>query len=546
MAKEIEVRSHVGRDLLQSAGVFKNERLAVWEYVSNSLQYVDVGVNPIVSVTINKSKKQIEINDNGRGMNLSGMKNFFIMHGENIDRKSGRGGRGRFGTGKAAAFGIANKLTVSSVVDGRRNTVQLSRNDIDAAGNAEIPVDHIVFNEPTDDDNGTCVTISDVKLRKLDPNAVISYIERHLRSWPGRPTVIVNSHECEFTEPPVAERRVCRPEGTVADQLGDVELVLKVSKGPMERDLQGVAISANGTLHQTTLAGAEGQPMANFIFGDIDVPALEDEDAPIPAFDMSRSMELNASNETVKALFAFVGREIDKLRRELVQREKSKREEEETKTLNREADLIAKMINEDFLDFSHRVARVKARTGRGRDSGSATAAANDDDDILTTGDQIPAVVDASDGDYGHGDGTGTGGSGDEPRKMNPALRSQPSGKVRGDSVGGAGQKKRPQGGFRVEFREMGEEFNRAVYSPDERAIFVNMDHPQIVAAKGLGNDHDPTFRRLAYEVAFSEYAIALANELAKRDEYIDPTDPIFDIREAMNRMARRTASLYSS
>ena len=56
---------------------------------------------------------------------------------------------------------------------------------------------------------------------------------------------------------------------------------------------------------------------------------------------------------------------------------------------------------------------------------------------------------------------------------------------------------------------------------------------------------DPIFRRLAYEVAFSEYAIALAQELAKRDEYRDPTDPIFDIRETLNRVARKGASLYA-
>jgi hypothetical protein len=80
---------------------------------------------------------------------------------------------------------------------------------------------------------------------------------------------------------------------------------------------------------------------------------------------------------------------------------------------------------------------------------------------------------------------------------------------------------------------------------DERTIYINLEHPQVAAAKGLGPVDDPIFRRLAYEVAFSEYAIALAQELAKRDEYIDPTDPIFDIRDTMNRIARRGASLYA-
>jgi hypothetical protein len=52
------------------------------------------------------------------------------------------------------------------------------------------------------------------------------------------------------------------------------------------------------------------------------------------------------------------------------------------------------------------------------------------------------------------------------------------------------------------------------------------------------------FRRLAYEVAFSEYAIALASELVNHGEYIDPSDPIVDIRETLNRVARQAAALY--
>ena len=46
------------------------------------------------------------------------------------------------------------------------------------------------------------------------------------------------------------------------------------------------------------------------------------------------------------------------------------------------------------------------------------------------------------------------------------------------------------------------------YEKDDRTIFINLDHPQLVAAIGLGDSDDPVFRRLAYEVAFSEYAIA--------------------------------------
>ena len=92
---------------------------------------------------------------------------------------------------------------------------------------------------------------------------------------------------------------------------------------------------------------------------------------------------------------------------------------------------------------------------------------------------------------------------------------------------------------------MGAESYRAKYVRDERTILINLDHPQLVSARGFGSVEDPVFRRLAYEVAFSEYAIALASEMAQHDEYLDISDPIVAIRETINRIARRSAHLYS-
>jgi DNA gyrase/topoisomerase IV subunit B len=65
---KLVVKSHVARDLLQSAGLFKTDKLVVWEYVSNGLQYVGAGTNPVVKVSLDSRKKRITIQDNGRGM----------------------------------------------------------------------------------------------------------------------------------------------------------------------------------------------------------------------------------------------------------------------------------------------------------------------------------------------------------------------------------------------------------------------------------------------------------------------------------------------
>jgi len=93
---KIYVKSHIPRDLLQMGALFKNEKLVIWEYVSNGLEYIDDGTNPVVKVILDSNAKRIAIDDNGRGMDWKALNNFFIMHGENIDRARGKPGRGYF------------------------------------------------------------------------------------------------------------------------------------------------------------------------------------------------------------------------------------------------------------------------------------------------------------------------------------------------------------------------------------------------------------------------------------------------------------------
>ena len=64
----LKVTSHVGRDLLQSAQLFRHEHSVVWEYVSNGLQYKDPTTKPTAIVKVDVKAKTISIRDNGRGM----------------------------------------------------------------------------------------------------------------------------------------------------------------------------------------------------------------------------------------------------------------------------------------------------------------------------------------------------------------------------------------------------------------------------------------------------------------------------------------------
>jgi hypothetical protein len=267
-------------------------------------------------------------------MDWSGLRNFFQMHGENVDRLAGKPGRGRFGTGKSAAFGIAGEFEIRTVRDGKRSIVRLTRSDIESMGDdSPIPVQTLEREKTTSEPNGTQVTITDVKVRRLDQKRVIGYIERHLARWRRDVTVWVNNHECQFVEPAAVRTLTHRPEGKQAEVLGDSKLVLKVAAGPVDEELRGVGIYSSGVWHESTYAGSEGREMVNHIFGEIDVPALDAEDSPITPFDVSRSMQLNPNNATVQAIYAFVGRHVEDLRKQLVSEEKKRRASDEARRL---------------------------------------------------------------------------------------------------------------------------------------------------------------------------------------------------------------------
>jgi hypothetical protein len=538
---ELKVTSHVGRDLLQSAALFKHEHMVVWEYVSNGLEYLDPDVQPVVDVTVDAKAKRIVVRDNGRGMTKEDLHRYFQMHGENADRKKGKIGRGMFGTGKSAAFGIADSLTLTTVRNGRRCKVRLERGDVQAQEDgSSIPVKVIESDIPTREPNGTVVEIDGIHLKKMDVGAIIRYIERHIAHSPNA-TVIVNRQECKVEEPSYSQARRFSSRGTPFESaLGNVELTIKIAKAPLDQEWQGIAILSNGVWHTTTLAGCEGKPFSNYIFGELDVPRLSQDKSAIPPFDMGRTMQLNPKNETVAQILAFIGSHIEGVRKELEKDDKERRRDRDAKRLAEEAGEIAKIINKDFDAWRHHVQRTLAKMAGGSDILTGSNVGNTDTgEVVLPGDDIPAII--VDGGRGEGEGgNGGGGGGDQGTKLERAETD-------GETTGTPRKRTRPSaaGGFNVDFRNMGAEERRAAYKREERTIYVNLDHPQIAAALAIGGVDDVAFRRLAYEVAFSEYSIALASELAAENYYRDLTDPIFDIRETLNRISKAAASLYA-
>ena len=162
---------------------------------------------------------------------------FRHARGERRSETGSRWPRGRFGTGKSAAFGIGNRLRITTIRHGKRSKVELSRTDIDAMTSEDaIPVQDIgggVRHHRTKRHQGWRSRV--FICGRSDQPGIIKYIERHLAHWPKNTAVFVNNHECEYSEPPVSEEFRFRPEGP-----------LKGSSGRRRAGYQGIEDPARG------------------------------------------------------------------------------------------------------------------------------------------------------------------------------------------------------------------------------------------------------------------------------------------------------------
>lgn len=541
----IAVTSHVGRDLLASAARFKSEAAVVWEYVVNSLQYVEAGREPKIQVLVQAKKRLIRIEDNGSGMDVSGLQHYFTMHGENLERRRGRGGRGKFGTGKSAAFGIASTLRISTRRDGLENEVELTRDIIEKSDGKKIPVRWVRKNEKTTLPNGTVVSIEGVLLDRIRENHIVEYIERHLQAFRTQhPSVAVNDHVCEYREPDVVRRLQFHPNADQATILGNVTLEVCVSRAPLEEQDCGIAVTAgSGNLVGQETCGIARKERGTYLFGSIDVPSLEQSDSKIQPYDDSRSLQLNPEHPVVRALIAFIGSKLEKVRLEEVEKYKDARRSEEARRLANEAQRIAAVLNDDFRRVSERIKEIRSAASHTGTTASLFGSAENSAETANSwveGIQEPGVLQspsrvAKQSRRGARAGVGAQRSG-KPNEDGPDSV---------DPAGDDGEKRaKPKGGFVVEYANLGKEEARSRYDATKLAILINLDHPVVENAQKLGGIEDPAFKRLSYEIAFSEYAMALGYEMAQQDPDVPADDLLYEVRSTLNRIAKAAAALY--
>ena len=163
---KLSIQTNNARNVLQNSSNFSTPEKAIIEYVKNGYNYKKNKVPSEVHVQCNENL--FSIADNGSGMGIYELtNNFLVMNGENSERAKGNITDGEFGTGKSAALGVGNILSVKTVRDGLLNHIEIHKEDVrDTSSTDDVPVRHLIENEKTDALDGTLIEI-----KELNPQA---------------------------------------------------------------------------------------------------------------------------------------------------------------------------------------------------------------------------------------------------------------------------------------------------------------------------------------------------------------------------------------
>ncbi len=546
MNNEIKVTSHVGRDVLQTSAFFNSVALVVWEYLINGIEYrySEDQRKPSVYVDLNKKEKMIQIMDNGHGMDLERINQFLTMHGEQInDNRKIK--RGKFGSGKSAAFGIADVLEVETVSNGKMNKFKLTKFQLQNSDGSSINPEILLSNVDTSKEDGTLVTISEINV-PINQEEVIKQIERNLPQLMGYdPEIVVNDHICKRKEIDITYTEKFIPDTQLIEELGEIELTINVSRVALSEEEAGVFISVGeGRLVGKEDFGLSSKEMGTCLQGFVTVPSLDAEVDGISAYTQARDLKLNKNHKLVNLLIPFLGSSLEKVRKKLVKEKKEKQESEEGRKLQKLGNEISDVLNKSYLHKQQELQRIR-KGAIGSVAKKLTPDFPDEDSEDYT--LIPGTDLRAEEEEWHKEGESKGGT-KKDNDSNKRLIENPNGSK---SASKKPSKPRPQkkGGFQVECQHLGTDHNsRYHYLKEEVCIQINLDHESVSLAyvnadKNIENIH---FKRLIYEIAFTAYILAVAQEITEIDEMKSGADLRFDMQELYDEVTKTAAkSLYS-
>lgn len=500
--------AHVPRAVLATAEEFGDVPRSMAEYIWNSIQYRRDKTRPAV-VTFrfgeDASGRWYEVEDfpNGTGMDTSGLQRFFTMNAPNEDRLKGEVGRGRNGTGKAAAFGVGSRLQIYTAKQGVANELALDKEDLVGLESTypcdTLPLQQLVDNQPIPPNqarNGTRVRVSGIRMW-FDPEGVVRNLTRLFMRvldynellWERRPGKFVRV----LRERPVTmmERDYVCPTQLVP-LVGCPTLHLSATEYDLPKSEGGVVFTTVGgnVLEASYMdVGRRRTPVDKRIVGEIDVPLLDTLDQfGRSASTQARRLQMNRESERVAALLPWVDECMDDFKRAVEQKLSSSIDERDRGVLDAISGTLEHVLNDQYLrfmrDYSTRMRLPKATPlaplpgegapGPGAPSDSGTGeqvyVKNGSGEERVVADAVgPLTIVGPAGNQGEG--------GDAPGKPSASQpgRIDPSGNPATQTRRGTA---RAQGGrsLRVVYLGLGASSPRA-YFDGEGTFTINMDHP---------------------------------------------------------------------
>ena len=535
-----EMESNVGRDVLSTASSFGSVPKVVAEYVTNSIDAGEEG--QAVNVTITKRRAynhtRIVIEDDARGMDAEDIKRFFYMHAENEARRRGRTTRGRFGTGKAAAFGIGTSLQVETCRNGQKWVIRLEKAELEAAvKDTRKPRPEVLMNgSPTTEPNGTSIIIDGLD-KATDEKKIVSELQRRLGRHLAVHSVTVFGSKATIAEP--AAKRTwlfdSKDDPTVAAVIGR-DVTCEISAAvvtPVDEGIRGIIVTAHDfPVAQINTVG----DYATRLFGRCDVPALEKDNSTPGPYTDTRDLTLNESNATAGPLATWLRECLAEVVGELAADERDQRRKAQDAALRNAATRMEAVLNRHYQGEFRRT-----RTQQGQ-AGSRTSIVTPDaaGELVRTGEgfagyEIPPTQPRT----GEPPLTPTTAPTEPPTEPTPQVRDRdPFGEGRGEPVTSPDEPKprRSRGGFKIDFHKAGEEATRCSYLESQLTILVNLDHPELAAAHKDGDT--PLFRMLAFEAAAQEYAYATAYQRLEEDQSLDASDILQYVRSTLELLTR--------
>lgn len=120
-----------------------------------------------------KDKKNIIIEDNGNGMSFEEINNHFLRIGRNRRKLfditcNGRKAIGKKGLGKLSVFGVANKVTIDTIKNNRRNQFVLDYQEMLELHDSNEYLPKIIYkNKKSEKNRGTKIILEDLKRKSL-------------------------------------------------------------------------------------------------------------------------------------------------------------------------------------------------------------------------------------------------------------------------------------------------------------------------------------------------------------------------------------------